>query len=334
MWRTVFTWGPKLSTGHAVRKTDMTQPARFPVPRSRRKTPACSFCKKPEAEVRQLVVQPSAAICDECLVKVNAELAGKPKEAGAQPARPVAVIPARYASTRFPGKPLASIAGKPMVRHVYDRCVESQAFARIVVATDDQRIVAEVRAFGGEAELTSPACASGTDRVAEVARRAPAGLGGSADVWVNVQGDEPAVHPEALRTLAAAFADPRVEMATLVRPLAEAERNNPNVVKAVVGVDGFALYFSRSDVPFVRGEVPPVARYGHLGLYGYRRATLLRLAALPPTPLERAESLEQLRALENGIRIACKTTPHASAGVDRPEDVAVAAARLKALGLV
>ena len=245
--------------------------------------------------------------------------------------RPIAVIPSRYASTRFPGKPLVSIAGKTMVQHVHQRCVESQAFERVIVATEDERIAAAVRGFGGEAHLTSPSCATGTDRVAEVAR----GLAQPRDgqVFVNVQGDEPAIHPEALALLCRAFDEPAVEMATLVRPLAEDERANPNVVKALVGQDGFALYFSRADVPYLRNPSPALLRFGHLGIYGYRRATLLRLSALPSTPLEVAESLEQLRALENGIRIACRATPHRSVGVDRPEDVPSAAALLRELGL-
>ncbi|HLL54544.1 MAG TPA: 3-deoxy-manno-octulosonate cytidylyltransferase [Myxococcaceae bacterium] len=239
--------------------------------------------------------------------------------------KPVAVIPARYASSRLPGKPLARIGGKPMIQHVWDRCQESGAFSRVLVATDDDRILQAVRGFGGEARLTSPDCQSGTDRVAEVARAEP-----SAQVLVNVQGDEPLLNPEVLRTLARAFEDPAVGMATLVRPLDEEERRNPNVVKALVGRNGDALYFSRADVPFQRdpGASPP--RYGHIGLYGYRREVLLQLAQLPPSPLEECEKLEQLRALESGIRIRCLVTPHRSVGVDTPEDLARAEALLAA----
>ena len=145
---------------------------------------------------------------------------------------------------------------------------------------------------------------------------------------VNVQGDEPLVHPEALRALAAAFDDPAVEMATLVRPLRDEERSNPNVVKAVLDLASDALYFTRADVPFSR-DGAAVRRWAHQGLYGYRRTTLLRLAALAPTPLERAESLEQLRALENGIRIRCVLTPHASIGIDTPQDLERAEALLR-----
>jgi 3-deoxy-manno-octulosonate cytidylyltransferase (CMP-KDO synthetase) len=236
--------------------------------------------------------------------------------------KPVAVIPSRYASVRFPGKPLARIGGKPMVEHVHDRCLESDAFSRVVVATDDERISDAVRAFGGEVMMTSPGCQSGTDRVAEVARALP-----HAPVLVNVQGDEPFIAPEALSQLAALFDDPAVEMATLVRPLRPEERANPNVVKAVLASNNDALYFSRADIPFDRdaqlGLAPAhLARYAHLGLYGYRRETLLAISGLPPSPLELAERLEQLRALEAGIGIRCGHTPHASLGVDTPEDLA------------
>ena len=155
------------------------------------------------------------------------------------------LIPARMASTRLPGKPLADIAGRPMIAHVHAACVASGAFSRVLVATDDERIATAVRDFGGEVALTSPACASGTDRAAEVARALP-----EADVLVNVQGDEPLVSAEALRQLAGAFSEPTVELVTLVRLLDDAERANPNVVKVVVATTGDALYFSRADVPF------------------------------------------------------------------------------------
>jgi 3-deoxy-manno-octulosonate cytidylyltransferase (CMP-KDO synthetase) len=237
--------------------------------------------------------------------------------------KPVAVIPARWGSTRFPGKPLVRLAGRPLVVHVLEACRGSGAFAEVRVATDDERIAAAVLDAGGLVERTRPDHLSGTDRVAEVAAR----LGPTAEVVVNVQGDEPLVHPEALGALAGAFDDPSVEMATLVRPLQPGERSNPNVVKALLDLRSDALYFSRADVPFARqGE--PVARWAHQGLYGYRRTTLVRLAALPPTPLERAESLEQLRALEHGIRIRCVRTTQASLGVDTPEDLARAEALL------
>ena len=215
-----------------------------------------------------------------------------------------------------------------MIAHVWDRCRESGAFSEVIVATDDDRIAEAVQAFGGAVARTSPDCASGTDRVAEVARARS-----DVDVFVNVQGDEPLIHPDALALLPAAFEDPRVEMATLVRPLEEDERANPNVVKAVLAINGDALYFSRADLPFPRDPGTQVRRYGHLGLYGYRRQTLLRLASLPPSPLENAEKLEQLRALENGIRIRCLPTTFKGLGVDTPEDLARAEAIIARDGL-
>lgn len=238
--------------------------------------------------------------------------------------RPVAVIPARYASTRFPGKPLAPLGGKPMVQHVWERCLRSDAFSEVLVATDDERIRDAVERFGGQAVLTSPRCASGTDRVAEVARARP-----EARAFVNVQGDEPLVHPDALRSIATGLAAPDVQMATLVRPLEEQERANPNVVKVVLTRSSEALYFSRADIPFQRGEDGFPPRYAHLGLYGYRRDVLLELARLPPSPLEEAEKLEQLRALECGFRIKCMVSLHRSLGVDTPEDLALVEALLR-----
>jgi len=232
--------------------------------------------------------------------------------------RPIAIIPARWASTRFPGKPLALLAGRPMVLHVVDACRRAGVFAEVVVATDDARIVEAVTAAGARAELTRSDHPSGTDRVAEVAARQP---GDGRSVVLNIQGDEPLVEPAALAALARAFDDPAVEMATLVRPLADDERLRPQVVKAVLDLRRDALYFSRADVPFAR-DGGTVERWAHLGLYGYRRETLARLAGLPPTPLERAESLEQLRALEHGIRIRCVRIEARSLGVDTPEDLA------------
>ncbi|MBS1152502.1 MAG: kdsB [Myxococcaceae bacterium] len=239
--------------------------------------------------------------------------------------RLIAIIPARHAAARFPGKPLALISGKPMIQHVWDRCLEARTFDEVVIATDDGRIADAVKAFHGTVELTSPAHPSGTDRVAEVAQRRP---GADDDVLVNVQGDEPAIHPEALWILGQAFKDPQVAMATLVRPLDEAERGNPNVVKVVRDQSGHALYFSRADLPFARDPKAGVPRWAHLGIYGYRRHTLLQLAALPPTALEQAESLEQLRALGHGIRILCCETKHRGQAVDSPADLPLAEAAL------
>jgi len=237
----------------------------------------------------------------------------------------LAVIPARYAATRFPGKPLVSLLGKPMVQHVYERCVEAACFDQTVIATDDERIAAAARAFGAEPVMTSASHPSGTDRLAEVARHKEAAL------YVNVQGDEPAVNPESLRALTALFHSPEVQLATLVRPLDEAERTNPNVVKVVLAENGDALYFSRHDLPFTRDEKAAPKRWAHLGLYAYRRETLLKLASLSPTALEKSEGLEQLRALGHGLAIRCAVTSHRSQAVDTPDDVRAAEAALNAL---
>jgi 3-deoxy-manno-octulosonate cytidylyltransferase (CMP-KDO synthetase) len=243
--------------------------------------------------------------------------------------RALAVIPARWASSRFPGKPLATLVGRPLIQHAVEAALQSGAFERVVVATDDARIALAVRRFGGEVEETSASHLSGTDRVAEVAARLPSD---APDVVVNVQGDEPLLDAESLRALVQAFHDVKVAMATLVRPLREvAERESPHVVKAVLDAAGDALYFSRADIPYERGR-GPVPRLAHVGLYGYRRETLLRLAGLPPGALEVAESLEQLRALEHGIRIRCVLTQHASIGVDTPADLARAEAALAKRG--
>lgn len=238
----------------------------------------------------------------------------------------VAVIPARWASSRFLGKPLALIHGLPMIQHVFQRCVEANCFADVVVATDDVRIEQTVRAFRGQVRMTSPNCVSGTDRVAEIARALPASA-----VVVNVQGDEPALPPAELRRLVATFNDETVEMATLIRPLQPDERSNPNVVKVVVSQTGRALYFSRSDIPFERTSASTL-RWAHVGLYGFRQPTLLSFARTPPTTLELCEGLEQLRALETDIAITCVKTSHHARGVDVPSDITDAEAALEELG--
>jgi 3-deoxy-manno-octulosonate cytidylyltransferase (CMP-KDO synthetase) len=231
----------------------------------------------------------------------------------------VVVIPARFASTRLPGKPLAEIAGHPMIEHVYRRAACARSVTQVLVATDDARIAEAVRGFGGHVVMTSPDHPSGTDRVAEVA----AGL--ACEVIVNLQGDEPAMDPAMLDRLLAPFAgDPSTVMATLGAPLdREADAANPNVVKVVVDRASRALYFSRAPIPYLRGPAAPAGSvYRHVGIYAYRREFLLTLARLPQTPLERAESLEQLRALEHGYRITVVETPHVAVSVDTPEDLA------------
>ena len=229
----------------------------------------------------------------------------------------VAIIPARYHSSRLPGKALADIAGRPMIEHVYRRAAAATAVTSVMVATDDERILEAVRAFGGVACLTSSHHQSGTDRLAEVAAEL------SCDVIVNVQGDEPLIEPamidEAVEPL---LVDPMVVMSTLRRQIADpAELHNPNVTKVVVDREGYALYFSRTPIPYVREGAPPARAWRHVGLYVYRRDLLLQLAGLAPTELERSESLEQLRALENGIRILAVETQHDSIGVDTPDDL-------------
>jgi len=230
----------------------------------------------------------------------------------------IGVIPARYASVRFPGKPLAPLSGRPMVLHVLAAARAAKRLDRVVVATDDARIAEVVRAGGGEAVLTSVEAASGTDRLAEAANREPA------DVYVNLQGDEPLMAPEnvdlVVETLLAA---PGREIATLaLSGIGEAAARDPNVVKVVVAADGRALYFSRAAIPFPRSGAPAFRK--HLGLYAYRAETLRRLASLPPSPLERMESLEQLRWLEAGWSIWIGEAAADSIGVDTPEDLAEA----------
>jgi 3-deoxy-D-manno-octulosonate cytidylyltransferase len=226
----------------------------------------------------------------------------------------VGLIPARYASVRFPAKALAPLAGRPMVVHVLEAARGARRLDRVAVATDDERIARAVEAAGGEAVMTSPACASGTDRLAEAARKVVG------DVYVNVQGDEPLMSSENIdRVVETLLAGPDREIASVWVPLAESDAADPNAVKVAVAADGRALYFSRAPIPYPRGESPGYRK--HLGLYAYRAATLARLAALPPSPLERAESLEQLRWLEAGYAVWMGEAATDSIGVDTPGDL-------------
>ena len=231
------------------------------------------------------------------------------------------IIPARYASTRLPGKPLLRETGKPLIQHVYERAALARRASAVVVATDDPRILAAVESFGGKCAMTRADHPSGTDRVAEVAQGLEAGI------LVNLQGDEPLIDPADLdRLIGLLEDDPGAGMATLAAPIRDEEQwRNPNCVKAVCGDDGAALYFSRSPIPHVRDGVPdfaarPARLLQHVGIYAYRREFLLRFAALPPSPLEKLEKLEQLRALEAGCRIKVALVPRPTLGVDTPED--------------
>jgi 3-deoxy-manno-octulosonate cytidylyltransferase (CMP-KDO synthetase) len=228
----------------------------------------------------------------------------------------VGAIPARFASTRLPGKPLLPLAGRPMIEHVYRRVQRARGLDRVVVLTDDRRIADAVAAFGGECEMTPADCPSGTDRIAHAARRWP-----DVAAVVNVQGDEPLIDPAVVTALAAHLAaHPEDPMVTLAAPADADALDNPNVVKVVVGSAGQALYFSRSAIPY-RRQAGGAAPLRHLGIYGYQRAALLHLADLQPTPLERSESLEQLRALEHGMVIRVLTTDRGLPGVDTQEDL-------------
>lgn len=229
----------------------------------------------------------------------------------------ICVIPARFASTRLPGKPLVEIAGKPMIQHVYERAAEAKLISDLWVATDDQRVFDAVQGFGGQVIMTSCDHCTGTDRLAEVAA-----LHQDADIIVNVQGDEPLIVPETIDLVVEPFLQqPELMMTTLKTSLGEEEYHNPAVVKVVTDRQGFALYFSRSLIPYPRDAGKGFAIYKHIGLYAYRRDFLLQFAAMEQTPLERAESLEQLRVLENGFRIKVLETNYPCIGVDTPEDL-------------
>ena len=243
----------------------------------------------------------------------------------------IGVIPARYASTRFPGKALTPVAGKPLIQHVVERCQQARLLKNVVVATDDARVLEVAQKFC-QVEMTSAQHPTGTDRIAEVILRIPC------DGAINIQGDEPLIDPEVIDGVARAlFGSP---MATAAVPITDlAEFDNPHVVKVVVSAHGRALYFSRHTIPYVRdaasrsvAEQLAAFRFlKPLGIYGYWRETLLKLVKLPVSPLEEAEKLEQLRALENGIEIAVVQVEYDSVGVDVPADVARVEALLKGL---
>jgi len=251
--------------------------------------------------------------------------------------RVAVVIPARYGATRLPGKPLAEIDGRPMIWYVWDKAKRAKIPSRVVVATDDERIASAVRGFGGEAVMTSADCASGTDRVAEAARGMDEGI------FINLQGDEPLMDPSVIDAVASPLvSDPDISMSTAALPGVDPEEyRRPSVVKVVIDAKGDALYFSRAPIPHYRDASPQDMGAGpretgacagrfrkHLGIYGYRREILFRVAALPPSPLEEAERLEQLRALQAGYRIRVVDVGHDSVGVDTPEDLKAVEDRL------
>ncbi|MEE9583935.1 MAG: 3-deoxy-manno-octulosonate cytidylyltransferase [Candidatus Brocadiales bacterium] len=237
-----------------------------------------------------------------------------------------AVIPARYGSTRLPGKCILpeakTVTGKYVIEHVYSRVKEAETIEGVVVATDDQRIYDVVKGFGGCVRKTSPGHNSGTERVAEVAKE----LDPDIDIIVNVQGDEPEVRPDMVDTVVSALSDdPKAVMSTLANPItSQSELNDPHAVKVVIDNNGYALYFSRSPIPY--GNHPETdspdegISFKHLGIYAYRRDFLINYATLPPTALEKAEDLEQLRAISNGYKVRVSITPHRCHGIDTPED--------------
>ena len=236
----------------------------------------------------------------------------------------IAIIPARYASTRFPGKPLADMNGKPMIQRVYEqvkKCVD-----KVYVATDDERIFSAVTSFGGNVVMTSENHKSGTDRCAEAYEK----IGTGEDVVINIQGDEPFIAPSQIQSIMECFADSTVQIATLVKPFVESDGidalMNPNSPKVVLGVDNQALYFSRSVIPFVRGcDMPDWLKentfYKHIGMYAYRADALREITKLPQSSLEKAESLEQLRWLQNGYKIKAGITTQETIGIDTPDDM-------------
>jgi 3-deoxy-manno-octulosonate cytidylyltransferase (CMP-KDO synthetase) len=226
----------------------------------------------------------------------------------------IAVIPARLASTRLLRKMLREIAGKPLIGVVYEAVRSSPLLADVIVATDSDEIMQACRAHGWKVQMTSPDHRSGTERVHEVSGREPA------DVYINVQGDEPLTRPEHIATLLQVMENPAAQVGTVMTPAAEVDIPNPNAVKIVTALDGRALYFSRATIPFDRDGAQP-KYFKHLGLYAYRKPVLDRFVTLPESPLEKSERLEQLRFLENGIPIFAGETPYDSVGVDTEEDL-------------
>ena len=231
----------------------------------------------------------------------------------------IGIIPARFASTRFPGKPLFPIAGKPLLRRVWERCGKARSLDSVIIATDDMRIAHAAFDWGAEVALTSPHHASGTDRVAEVVQKAR-----HFDCIINIQGDEPLIDPRLIDRLVAKMrADPKIGIITAAHPFEDmADATSPHQVKVVTDRAGRALYFSRAAIPYLRSSGASYRTLRHQGIYGFRRKTLLQFVGWKPGPLERTECLEQLRALENGVTVHVLLTKHGSPGVDTPKDAA------------
>ncbi|MFD0941464.1 3-deoxy-manno-octulosonate cytidylyltransferase [Pedobacter boryungensis] len=231
------------------------------------------------------------------------------------------IIPARFASTRFPGKPLVDIGGKTMIQRVYEQALKSD-LDKVVVATDDERIATEIKRFGGDFILTSSNHQSGTDRCAEVAQKLP-----GFDVVINIQGDEPFINPAQISLVSSCFKDENVELATLIKEINEdSELFSTNIPKVVINSNQQAIYFSRHPIPFIRGAekenwLKTHQFYKHIGIYGYKTTALLEITKLSPSSLELAESLEQLRWLENGYKIKTKITTIETIAIDTPEDL-------------
>jgi 3-deoxy-manno-octulosonate cytidylyltransferase (CMP-KDO synthetase) len=229
----------------------------------------------------------------------------------------VGIIPARWRSTRFPGKPLHLIANKPLLKHVWERCVRAKELDAVIIATDDMRIAKAAFDWGAEVAMTSPKHQSGTDRMAEVVRKAD-----QFEYIINIQGDEPLTEPALLnRFVDTLRSNPKIDIVTAAHPFENAAQvASPHQVKAIVDLDSNALYFSRYAIPFPRNRSVPIKYLRHQGIYGFRRKALLDFVSWKPTPLERAESLEQLRALENGVKVHVLLTRHGSPGVDTLAD--------------
>jgi 3-deoxy-manno-octulosonate cytidylyltransferase (CMP-KDO synthetase) len=243
----------------------------------------------------------------------------------------VGIIPARYASTRFPGKPLVEIHGKSMIRRVYEQAKKSASLSRVIVATDDERIKQEVLKFGGDVCMTSPEHPSGTDRCAEVVTA----MNLHCNAVINIQGDEPFINPAQIDLVSSCFKDPRTQLATLIRKISSTEvLFNTNSPKVIVDKDGFAIYFSRHAIPYVRGAeqndwLKNNTFFQHIGIYGYRIDALHEITRLAPSSLEKSESLEQLRWIENGYKIKTAVTEFETLAIDTPEDLKVVLEKVK-----